>query len=212
MMKEKRMLISKEEYIADPCRASSLAFWKAETFKVPSGVRIYREDEFDMEKCCGTDEQYFKLVHTLSSVPQVALSDEYVITRAEIEEFAYHINECYVEEGVTADELKAYTKRDVYNPSLWIAIRERKTARIVASGIAEFDSRIGEGILEWIQVSPDYRRKGLGRFIVCELLSRMSGRAEFVTVSGRLNSASNPLSLYKSCGFGHQAIWHIVRE
>ena len=31
--------------------------------------------------------------------------------------------------------------------------------KTVATGIAELDTRIGEGILEWIQVSPKYRRR-----------------------------------------------------
>ena len=207
-----KTVVSREEYIKDPCEASSLAFWKAESFDVPKGVRIYREDEFDAESCSGSDEQYFKLMHTLESVPRVGLSDEFVLTGGEVEEFASHINECYVEEGVTVDELKAYTQRPVFDASLWIAVRERNNGRIVASGIAEFDTRIGEGILEWIQVSPEYRRKGLGRVVVCELLNRLEARADFVTVSGRVNGAGDPLSLYKSCGFGHQVIWHIVRE
>ena len=212
MMKEKIKPISREEYTADPCGASSLAFWKAESFEVPAGVGIYREDEFRAESCPGKDEPYFKLVHTLSSVPRAKLSDELELTSAEVEEFADHINECYVEEGVTVDELKSYTQRPVFDASLWVAVRERNTGRNVASGIAEFDARISEGILEWIQVSPDYRHQGLGRVVVYELLKRLSEKAKFVTVSGRLNSASNPLSLYKSCGFGHEVIWHIVAK
>ena len=210
MMKEKRKPISKEEYIADPCGASSLAFWKAESFDIPEGMKIYREDEFSAEKCIGKDEPYFKLMHTLSSVPRAALSNEFELTCADAEELTEHINGCYDEERVSVDELKAYDRRKVFDASLWIAVRDRKTGKIVASGIAELDARIGEGSLEWVQVSHDYRRKGLGRFVVCELLNHLSQQADFVTVSGRVNGTDDPLSFYKSCGFDNQVIWHIV--
>ena len=84
--------------------------------------------------------------------------------------------------------------------------------RVVASGIAEVDPGIREGTLEWIQVSPDYRRKGLGRYIVNGLLQRLYGKADFVTVSGKLNNPGNPLALYCSCGFTDCVVWHIVRK
>lgn len=138
------------------------------------------------------------------------LSEYYKLTGASVEEFAHHINECYTEEGVTVDELTSYKERDVYDEDVWIAVRDRESDRIVASGIGEYDSLVGEGILDWIQVSPEYRNKGLGRVIVSELLARLSTKADFVTVSGRVNNSGNPFELYKSCGFVHPVIWHVV--
>ena len=44
----------------------------------------------------------------------------------------------------------------------------------MATGIAELDREIGEGVLEWIQVSKDYRRRELGSYLVCELLIKIS--------------------------------------
>ena len=87
---------------------------------------------------------------------------------------------------------------------------EADNGRIVATGIGELDKRIGEGVLEWIQVSSGYRRKGLGRFLVCELLCRMQERAAFVTVSGRMKNASKPDALYQACGFTDPVIWHVL--
>ena len=138
------------------------------------------------------------------------LSEDYKLTGASVEEFAHHINECYTEEGVTVDELTSYKERDVYDEDVWIAVRDRESDRIVASGIGEYDSLVGEGILDWIQVSPEYRNKGLGRVIVFELLARLSTKADFVTVSGRVNNSGNPFELYKSCGFAHPVIWLVV--
>ena len=81
-----------------------------------------------------------------------------------------------------------------------------------ASGIAELDTDIKEGILEWIQVSPEYRGKGLGKFIVNELLWRMRDKADFVTVSGKVDNPTNPRELYKTCGFADEEIWHVLRK
>ena len=75
------------------------------------------------------------------------------------------------------------------------------------------DRRIGEGILEWVQVSPTYRRKGLGRFVVCELLRRLRNEgASFATVSGRTQNKDRPLLLYLSCGFTDPVIWHVITK
>ena len=84
--------------------------------------------------------------------------------------------------------------------------------KIVASGIAELDVEIKEGILEWIQVSPEYRGKGLGKFVVNELLWRMKDKVEFVTVSGKVDDFTNPRGLYIACGFTDEVIWHVMRK
>ena len=88
--------------------------------------------------------------------------------------------------------MRSYTTRPVYDTALWLAVKDDQTGNIVATGIAELDREIGEGILEWIQVSQDYRRKGLGRYIVSEFLWRMKGKAGFATVSGQCNNRQYP--------------------
>ena len=129
-----------------------------------------------------------------------------------IADFARHIRECYAEGGISEADLQRYTSHPVYDPSLWLAIKDKRTEKTAATGIAEFDARIGEGILEWIQVSPKYRRMGLGAFVVNELLYRMKGKADFVTVSGRVNNKENPLTLYERCGFSEKVIWHVLSK
>jgi GNAT superfamily N-acetyltransferase len=60
--------------------------------------------------------------------------------------------------------------------------------------------------LEWIQVSPEHRGKGLGKFVVNELLWRMKDTAEFVTVSGKVDTPTNPRERYLECGFSDEKI------
>lgn len=80
----------------------------------------------------------------------------------------------------------------------------------VAFGIADFDSLVKEGILEWIQVLPEHRGKGFGKFLVAELLRRMKGIAKFATVSGDCNNISNPIGLYRKSGFVGDSNWYIA--
>lgn len=199
-----------EEYRKDPCRASSLPFWKTEGLRLPATLRVLREDAFSAADCVGADEPYFKLIRGPEPPAVPRLPARFVSGAAEPEELARHIAFCYERERVSAAELRACRERPVYDPSLWLAVRERESGRIAASGIAELDPRIGEGVLEWIQVSPDFRREGLGRFVVGELLRRMRGRAAFVTVSGRAGP-DGPMGFYLACGFRDPVIWHVVR-
>ena len=201
-----------KDYRADPCRASSLPFWKTEQVTVPEHITIFREDRFDAAQCGGTDEPYFRLIHRLEGIERPALPEPFRTVPCDAEGFARHIRECYTEECITADELRICARRPVYDPDLWIAVADMTNGRIAASGIADADTRIGEGILEWIQVSPDYRHRGLGKYIVRELLYRMKGKADFATVSGRVNNPDNPFALYRSCGFTDPVIWHIIRN
>ncbi|MBR4875433.1 MAG: hypothetical protein IKU95_02975, partial [Clostridia bacterium] len=54
------------------------------------------------------------------------------------------------------------------------------------------------------------RRKGIGQAIVSELLRRMADLADFATVSGKVNSVTQPEKLYRKCGFCGNDIWHIL--
>ena len=200
-----------KDYRADPCRASSLPFWKTEQVTVPENITILREDQFDMSESRGTDEPYFRLIHRLEGTERPAVPEPFSIVPCDAEGFARHIRECYTDECITADELRDCVRRPVYDPDLWIMVADATNGRMAASGIADADRRIGEGILEWIQVSPDYRRRGLGQFIVRELLYRMKGKVDFVTVSGKMNNPGNPLGMYLSCSFRDPVIWHVIR-
>jgi GNAT superfamily N-acetyltransferase len=199
-----------EDYLIDPCGASSLPYWKTQSVTIPRNVRIVRDDMFDISQCKGRDEPYFKLLHDLETVKEPVLPKGYELVQCEIEAFADQINACYLHVHLLPEDLLAYMKHPVYRPDLWLAVKDAKSDIIVATGIAELDAHIGEGILEWIQVLPAYRRKGLGSFVVCELLKRMRSQASFATVSGQMNNSSNPFALYESCGFSSPIIWHVI--
>ena len=207
-----RQEITAEEYMKDPCGASSLPFWKTEQTEIPQGMQIVPEDQFDAAACKGTAEPYFRLICRPAECVQPEIPEGFELAACSTEEYAQHINSCYEQEGVTIEEVNAWRLRSVYDPELWIAVKDRKNKKIAATGIAEIDRRIGEGILEWIQVSPEYRRRGLGQYVVKELLYRMKEKAGFVTVSGKMKNENNPYGMYTACGFGEGKVWVVVNE
>ena len=206
-------MLTKEQYLADPCKAASIPYWKAKSITVPDSMKILHQDEHDdAEHPQYIDEPYFRLVHDLKGLAEPVLPQGYSLCTATLSEYAAHISSCYEEIGITEEELRSYTLRSVYDAALWLAVKDELTGTIVATGIAELDREIGEGVLEWIEVSQGHRGKGLGRYVVSELLWRMKGKAGFATVSGQCKNATNPEKLYRKCGFTGNDVWHILRK
>ena len=206
-------MLNLDEYLLAPCGTSSIPYWKALSVSVPSNMKILHHGDFTAETFRDyTDEPYFRLLHDLRQLPTPVLPSGYSVCDATLSDFAAHICACYASNCMTEEQLCDYAKREVYDAALWLAVRDDQSGRIVATAIAELDKRIGEGVLEWVQVSADHRRRGLGRFVVMELLQRMQTKANFATVSGQCNHPTCPEALYRSCGFTGNDVWHILRK
>ena len=206
-------MLIKEQYLTDPCKAASIPYWKAKSITVPEGIKILHQDEFDDAGYQQyIDEPYFRLIHNLKGLAEPVLPQDYSLCTATLSEYAAHISSCYDGIGITEEELRSYSLRPVYDAALWLAVKDERTGNIVATGIAELDREIGEGVLEWIQVSRGHRGKGLAKYIVSELLWRLKSKAGFATVSGQCNNATNPEILYRKCGFSGNDVWHILRK
>ena len=204
--------LTPEHYLVNPCRAASLPYWKAVSVQVPPFMRILHHDDYDPSLYAGFhDEPYFRLYHSLQDIQEPPLPEGFSFSQATPEEFSAHIAACYEHIGISADDLRGCMQRAVYHPELWLVIRDAHGA-IAASGIADLDRSIGEGILEWIQVSDDHRRQGLGRCMVTELLRRMACEARFATVSGQCHNPTCPEQLYRACGFTGRDVWHILQK
>lgn len=206
-------MLTMQKYLEDPCRSASIPYWKAVRISVPDHMKIVHVTEFLPSLLRQyEDEPYFRLKHALREIGPAVVPEGYSLCQPAPEVFADHINQCYRDIRVTAEEVRAFTHREVFCPELWLALRENQTGEIAATAIAELDREAGEGVLEWIQVSEGHRRRGLGSFLVRELLQRMSGTAEFATVSGRCDDPSNPEGLYRRCGFTGNDVWHVLRK
>ena len=161
-------------------------------------------------------QRSFRLIHRHGPVAPTRLPDGFsyvdVDVAAETEAAANLINRCYDDLHPSAETVASWTAHPVFDPHLWIWVMERDTGLPVALGIAEIDASIAEGSLEWVQVLPEYRRQGIGKALVSELLSRLAQCARFTTVGGQLDDINNPQALYYSCGFEGQDVWWILRS
>ena len=214
LQKEKIVLdeMDLQEYIKDPCRISSLPYWKAKEITVPEGMLIIHEEQYQCDSLGAYDEEcYFRIKHNLKKLQKPKLPAGYSVVHATASEYAKHLNECYPLLFMTEEFISTYFSQTVYPEELRVAVRDAETKKIVASGIAAFDVEAHEGTLEWIQVTEAYRGKGLGQFIVNELLQRMKEKADFVTVSGEVDNKTRPERLYRRCGFTGTDVWHILR-
>ena len=205
--------MKREEYLINPAKASSLTYRKTNEIKLSSNMLILNDEDFDESLLSEYEDRlYFKMFHDLKYIEEVKLSVSMEFVDCTIKEYANHINECYADEGISDEELGKYQTRAVFDKELWIALYDNEREKIVATGIAEFDRIIKEGSLDWIQVSKEYRKQGYGKIIVCELLKRLKEKADFVTVSGRIDNETKPEILYKKCGFTKKEIWHVLRK
>jgi len=161
-------------------------------------------------------ELYFRLIHKMEKVPEKKLPDGFSFAIAdpqrEAQEISTFIAACYEELHPTAETVQGWTEHPVFDASLWVWLIEEGSETPAGLGIAEFDPGIAEGSLEWIQVLPTYRGRGLGKQIVYELLRRLEGRATFTSVAGQMDNQTQPEKLYRSCGFEGNDLWHVLRK
>lgn len=197
-----------ERYLKDPCRTLSIPYWKHKTIKTPSNIMIIHNDEFYNQY--SNYQRFFRIKHDLKTITKVVNEVEPVDIENDKELLIEMINKCYKHEQiiVNKEDIDKWISNPTFNKSLWVKII--KNNEIIASGIAEYDQEINEGILEWIQVLPEYQKQGYGKDIVNALLKQLKNlNTKFVTVSGNYDNNTNPLKLYRNCGFEGNDIWYI---
>ena len=202
--------ISKEQYIKNPCKSLATAYWKQIAY--PKNIRILHESDFKDLEICSNTEKYFRLFHSLNDI-DTSKSNEYffknVNFKSEKQLVARILSECY-KTVYSLDFIENLINTKVFDKDLWILLFKKSTLLPVALGIADFDSEICEGSLEWVQVLPNERGLGLGTLIVNELLLRLKSKAAFATVSGEVDNETKPEMLYRKCGFTGDDIWYVT--
>lgn len=211
------VMISIDEYEANLCRVSSVPYWKMITIKKPDNITLVHDADYIAEQNYqGVDTLYFRLIHYLENVEPINLEKTFAYKNVDtdsvndLEEVDSIINKSYTDIQVDFNQVSQWTRAEVFDKDLWIFIIDVYKQKPVALGIAKLDKNVREGSLEWIQVIPEYRKRGLGQAVVNRLLLNMVGKADFVTVSGQVNNITNPEKLYRRCGFQGNDIWHVI--
>ncbi len=206
-------MVSKEEYIKDPCGMLSIPYWKSKSIAIPENMKVIHDSEFDPAYLSEYDDvEYFRLYHPLKNIDSTNLEGIRIETAkpSDISAIVEVINNSYVDLSVSKEQMTGYKKTKAYHEDLWILAIENESGRVAGCGIADYDKEMKEGILEWIQVLPQYRGRKIGQAIVNGLLCRMKGTARFATVSGQRSNRDKPELLYRKCGFTGNDIWHIL--
>ena len=206
-------MVTPEEYLLNPCGMLSVPLWKWRQIQVPPTMRIVHERDYRAELAVGfRDTVYFRLMHDLRKTPAPVTAGFILQTAkdSDLPQIVSIINRSYDDLRVTAEEVLSYTKRNVYAPGLWLMAKDAFTGSPMGCALADYDREIGEICLEWIQVLPRYRRRGVGTAMVQELIHRKPEGAKFATVSGSVENPTSPEALYRHSGFTGQDYWHIM--
>ena len=162
-----------------------------------------------------TRKPYFRIIHRNRAIPSLKLPLGFCIVNVnvdtEADAVAELIGKCYDNLHPCSESVRSWTNHPVFDRDSWIWVIDEKRGIPVCLGIAEVDPTIPEASLEYIQVLPEYRGRGLGKCIVLELLTRLHGRVAFTTVSGEVENRGNPESLYRRCGFRGDDVWWLLR-
>jgi len=66
--------MEKTVYLANPCKASSLPYWKSNLIQIPENMKVVLEDDLQsVEVQEYSDERFFKLIHHMKNIEKPML-------------------------------------------------------------------------------------------------------------------------------------------
>jgi GNAT superfamily N-acetyltransferase len=179
-------------------------------------VALIHQDFLDSDIVAGfaTRQPYFRLLHRHQNLQTAELPDGFrfvpIKTENELALVSSLIAQHYGERETPSVE--SWRARPVFTPDLWLWVMDTKTDSPVGLGIAELDVNFREASLEWVQILPAYRGKGLGKSVVVELLRRVAFRADFTTIASEMefSERETPGVFYRKCGFSGEDVWWLL--
>jgi len=206
-------MISKDIYLANPCKTYSIPYSKMKDFNNVSNVLIFHYESISIDQLKTYQVQtFFRLKHDLKKLNPGVYKTEEINIEKDIDELIMMINECYQHEKIQVkhDDFIELTHKDTFDASLWLKIVENN--KMVATIIGCIDTDLKEGWIEWVQVLPSFQGRGYGKSIINSLLYKMKDNADFVTVSGHMDNVKDPEKIYRKCGFTGNDLWYICKK
>jgi len=204
----------KDRLLAFWCSEPNANYYEPEMINTISFALVH-QDALPIFSYCefSRRQAFFRLVHQgkpqIFSIP-VGFAFENVNPKREMDDVVGVIRACYQQINVNKKIAQNWLDHAVYDPNLWVWVLEKDTGIKAGLGIAEFDSKVPEASLEWIQITPAYQGRGLAKALVSELLRRCTGKVAFTTVSGEMDNYYQPEQLYRRCGFTGEDIWWLL--
>lgn len=119
------VMISIDEYKANPCRVSSIPYWKMITIKKPDNITLIHDADYIAgQNYQGVDTQYFRLIHNLENLEPINLEKMFVYKNVDtnsvndLEEVVSIINKSYTDIQVDFNQVSLWTKAEVFDKNL----------------------------------------------------------------------------------------------
>jgi GNAT superfamily N-acetyltransferase len=170
---------------------------------------IMHQDFLDSPTVAGFKrwESRYRLIYRDMPVPPSETPEGFrlagvVNSREEAQAVAAHIEQ----EGPLA-QVQDWLQSPAFAPDLWWWLIDEASDQPAGIAIADLDAQLHEASLLWVQIFAPYQGRGLGRFMIHDLLRRIGGRALFTTVSGVVEDRDNPGAFFQRCGFSGSDVW-----
>ena len=135
-------MLTRQEYLQNPCRASALPYWKLCAGNLPEGVEVIHEKEAGKRigDVSTAVECYFRLFHHLDTL-SIDSHSEIVLQTAwkEVNVFAEIINASYPDLRVSEAQLLQLQAQACFSPEGWVVALDRQSGKPLACGIAALD-------------------------------------------------------------------------
>ena len=151
-----------KEYLQNPCGTLSIPYWKAKTLAIPDSMRIIHCSNWNGQY--GNFQRFFRIKHDLNDLSPIDYDYDTLSIDYQATQLCEMINESYKHENIVVSEqdILQWKQHKTFREELCVYINA-DNGKMAASGIAEFDEVCREGIIEWVQVLPEYRGRGLGK-------------------------------------------------
>jgi GNAT superfamily N-acetyltransferase len=155
-------------------------------------------------------QKIYPLIYDSTFSYRINLSEDFLIADFDFnkeQEFlaaAELLNRCYPNHNYDAEGIFGWRDQPVFDDSLWIWVRTRGSNESVGLGISTYQESINETYLDWIQVLPQFQRKGIGKILVGEIINRAIEKSNIIRVTGKVDG------FYEKCGFGGTERWCLI--